>query len=218
MSRKRVCIIDCGSNKTQNIIRIVESIDCQVDIWYLYYPEIEFKLKIDTSSLKQMTLLQIKDNEIMQSKFDASFIQKYDYLIFSGGSLIENIQKEIKAFFAQLKNIIIPTLGICFGHQIIGIVNDSNVFNLKEKVIGKQAINITNPNSILRQAAKNPLFEQNHTEAISLPEDFILNANSDTCENEMMTHKSKPIFGVQFHPEVSGELGRSLIKNFLNLP
>ncbi len=35
--------------------------------------------------------------------------------------------------------------------------------------------------------------------------------------NEAMYHKEKPLFGVQFHPEVSGNQGTLLIENFVNI-
>lgn len=60
-------------------------------------------------------------------------------------------------------------------------------------------------------------FREEHAEFISLPKNFILMAKSKSCGNESMKHKSKSIYGVQFHPEVSGENGKKLFKNFLKL-
>jgi len=42
-------------------------------------------------------------------------------------------------------------------------------------------------------------------------------ASSDACVNEVMQHKTKKIFGVQFHPEVSGNHGRVMIENFVKI-
>jgi GMP synthase (glutamine-hydrolysing) len=39
-------------------------------------------------------------------------------------------------------------------------------------------------------------------------------ACSDACINEAMKHKEKPMYGVQFHPEVSGNFGHVLLENF----
>jgi GMP synthase (glutamine-hydrolysing) len=61
-----------------------------------------------------------------------------------------------------------------------------------------------------------PIFEmmEDHCESISVPPGFMLVASSDACVNEMMQHQTKPFFGVQFHPEVSGNHGSLLIENF----
>ena len=58
---------------------------------------------------------------------------------------------------------------------------------------------------------------EDHCEAISIPPGFELVASSDTCVNEAMQHRVKPIFGIQFHPEISGLQGGIVIDNFLRL-
>ena len=58
---------------------------------------------------------------------------------------------------------------------------------------------------------------EDHCETVSIPSDFNLIAVSDACVNEGMQHKEKLIFGVQFHPEVSGNMGTLIIENFVNI-
>jgi GMP synthase (glutamine-hydrolysing) len=60
-------------------------------------------------------------------------------------------------------------------------------------------------------------FMEDHCECISIPKDFLLVGVSDSCINEAMMHESKPLFGVQFHPEVSGNMGAILFQNFVQL-
>ena len=58
---------------------------------------------------------------------------------------------------------------------------------------------------------------EDHCEAISIPANFIHVAVSDACVNEAMMHQTKSLFGVQFHPEVSGNHGRVIIENFVHI-
>ncbi len=117
--------------------------------------------------------------------------------------------------FSFLKTTTIPILGICFGHQLVGMLFGAKVY-LGEENREQKEISLINE-SILFNELDNPcIFKEDHTEGIELPENFICLAQSDDYPVEAMEHESKKIYGVQFHPEVSGENGKRLLKNFLN--
>jgi len=51
-----------------------------------------------------------------------------------------------------------------------------------------------------------------------LPNDCIQLARSDICEIEAMKHKNRPLYGVQWHPEVvQTKSGESLFMNFFKV-
>ena len=59
--------------------------------------------------------------------------------------------------------------------------------------------------------------KEDHCEFVSVPKDFKLIASSDACFNEAMSYIEREIFGVQFHPEVSGLQGALMLENFYNI-
>ncbi len=180
-------IIDCGSPKTPEISEILNS-------------------------------FKVENKEIKLAYFSAETAQGASAIIISGSPLMltELDQKEIAERYSFIKNLDVPILGICFGHQLLGVVFGSGVSRGPEKIEGKEKINFI-PDPLFNGIENNSEFSQHHEENITLPEGFILLGSSKTCENEAMKHKDKPIYGVQFHPEVSGEPGKQLIKNFLKI-
>jgi GMP synthase (glutamine-hydrolysing) len=80
-----------------------------------------------------------------------------------------------------------------------------------------QTIELLDPSPLFDKLPDEFEMMEDHCEAISIPPNFNLIAASDACVNEGMQHKELPIFGVQFHPEVSGNYGRTIFENFIRL-
>lgn len=154
----------------------------------------------------------IKLDEIKNCNF-----KNFSGVIISGApTLLTQVDQEYFDKFVFLKSIEVPVLGICLGHQIIGRLNGSKI--KAEKMIDKmEKIEILQKNNLFTGIKNLTEFREEHSEFISLPINFVLLAKSKTCDNESMKHKNKNIFGVQFHPEVSGKNGKKLLDNFLKL-
>lgn len=139
-------------------------------------------------------------------------------IILSGAPILLT-QVDIKPFLKKYNFILdsnIPVLGICFGHQLIGLLHGSSVY-LGPPMRKKYFVNVRMPKNIFQGFGSKTLMAQDHTEGITLPSNFVLMATSSSYHVEAMCHKSKPVFGVQFHPEASGKAGIKLMENFVKL-
>ena len=139
-------------------------------------------------------------------------------VIISGAPLLitEMDMSPYLAKMAWIKEIEIPVLGICFGHQIIGLSHGAFGSVMREDR-DWQEIEFLEKEMLFSRMPQVVEMMEDHCESISVPPQFKLLAISDACVNEAMRHESKNIFGVQFHPEVSGNMGRVLIENFIHI-
>lgn len=182
-----ICIIDCGTSWLEEIKKNVAELD------YSYKA--------------------IKLNEIEDCNFES-----FSGIIISGASTLltqVDLQKYID-LFKFVKTADIPILGICLGHQIIGLSYGSEI--RAGKIINKkEQIEIVKQDDLFLKIENNSLFQEEHSEFITLPKEFHLLAKSKTCNNEAMKHKHKELYGTQFHPEVSKTNGKKLLRNFLKI-
>jgi GMP synthase (glutamine-hydrolysing) len=157
-------------------------------------------------------------NVIKWNEFEKINLENTKALILSGAPILiteTDISTYIKKF-EFLKETDVPVLGICFGHQLLGIIHGSEIFK-GEPIRTKTEIFIDQQDELFLGFDKIVVMTEDHTEGITLPENFIRLASSDKYDLEAMKHKTKPVYGVQFHPEVSGENGMKLLTNFCRL-
>jgi anthranilate synthase/aminodeoxychorismate synthase-like glutamine amidotransferase len=115
----------------------------------------------------------------------------------------------------------LPILGVCLGHQSIGVAFGATVSNASRIMHGKTSM-VTFMDSPLYRGMKNPFpAGRYHSLAVirdTLPPELIVDATSEDREIMGMHHSVHPTYGVQFHPEsVLTPSGKRLLKNFLQI-
>ena len=141
-------------------------------------------------------------------------------IILSGGKGNPFEPLNLTSNFVALMNFDVPILGFCLGHEILAIANQGRIKRLSEYHRKKELVSIIKPDDPIFSGIKKQklLLVKRHVFYVSeLPKTFECLATSDTCDNEIIKHIEKPIYGFQSHPEVSGEDGMIMIKNFLKI-
>lgn len=118
--------------------------------------------------------------------------------------------------FEWLKTETKPVLGICFGHQMMGLTFGA-LSNRQREDRDWQIIEVIADCPLFDKLPVEIELMEDHCEAISIPKDFIHTAVSDATVNEGMMHQTLPLYGVQFHPEVSGNHGSIILENFVHI-
>lgn len=156
--------------------------------------------------------------EIVPNTVDSSSLDDLDGLVLSGGapSIVDELDK-----LGNISTIIsdhdYPILGICAGAHFIALHFGGRVEPGTVPEYGKTEVYFHNNDSIFSGMGKNITAWENHNDEIKeLPPEFVVSAYSRNCAVQAFYHVSKPIFGVQFHPEVENTArGRELFQNFI---
>jgi anthranilate synthase/aminodeoxychorismate synthase-like glutamine amidotransferase len=115
----------------------------------------------------------------------------------------------------------IPVLGVCLGHQSLGVAFGATVSNARQIMHGKVS-QVHHDGQGLYKGLGNPFpAGRYHSLAVirdSLPPDLVADAFSEDGEIMGMHHVSHATYGVQFHPEsVLTPSGKRLLRNFLDI-
>ncbi len=169
---------------------------------------------------------QLEKPEIIDS------IKKMDGLLLTGSYHMLSEKKTIEKYQTEMKIIREyekPILGICYGIQLIACAYGFEIIG-----INNPDINIENEKSLILNI--NPKFElfpndqihvyESHLEEIKFvprfTDIFNIYASSPSCKIQIIKHKSRQIFGIQFHPEYPDDPltfkdGTILLENFVSL-
>ncbi len=184
--RSKILIIDFGSQYTQLIARKIRESKVYCEI-YAFNSDIE----------------KIKNFEP-------------DGIILSGGpsSVYDKGAPIISKDIFQLG---VPFLGICYGMQIMAHLLGGKVMPAKNREYGHSKLEIINRSKILAGCGKSSLVWMSHGDLIvKIPDGFVINAQTETCDTASFENPGKKIYGVQFHPEVAHtQCGTKILNNFL---
>ncbi|MCX6554361.1 MAG: gamma-glutamyl-gamma-aminobutyrate hydrolase family protein [Candidatus Aminicenantes bacterium] len=114
-----------------------------------------------------------------------------------------------------------PLLGVCYGHQALAAAFGGLVKKDKLAHLGNEEIHLIRSGGIFQDFPRVFKMAESHEEIVAdnraLTANFNLLAVNASGQVEAIAHREFPLFGVQFHPEKSRELGIKLLANFLKL-
>ena len=114
-----------------------------------------------------------------------------------------------------------PILGVCLGHQAIGMAYGGTVCRASAPMHGKTSTVIHDGRGVFIGLTEPFVAGRYHSLVIAagdVPADLEVAARTEDGTIMAVRHRSQPVHGVQFHPEsvLTGE-GRRILKNFLEL-
>ncbi|MCM3906375.1 MAG: gamma-glutamyl-gamma-aminobutyrate hydrolase family protein [Pyrinomonadaceae bacterium] len=124
-----------------------------------------------------------------------------------------------------------PILGVCGGHQQIALAYGAPVglmerlepgdgYQGAKRERGYYEVETTGGGVFKDLPAKITVWHSHCDEVKEMPPIFKLTATNETCRIQAMQHEERPLFGVQFHPELFNAefpAGQTVIENFLAL-
>ena len=143
-----------------------------------------------------------------------------EYLVVSPGPCTPG-EAGISTALIQALGPTVPTLGVCLGHQCIGVAFGGRIARSIEPSHGKTS-HISHDGTDLFGGLPSPLrVTRYHSLVVDeavLPNELAVTARSESGEIMALRHREHPVWGVQFHPEALLTVGgRELLENFVAL-
>jgi GMP synthase (glutamine-hydrolysing) len=111
----------------------------------------------------------------------------------------------------------LPILGLCYGHQLIAQITNGKVEPAACKEYGIAQVTIDKTVGVLEGLGKTEKVWMSHGDTVfAPPPGFEVLAHTQSCPVAAFKHKEKPIYGLQWHPEViHTEHGMRMLRNFI---
>jgi len=137
-------------------------------------------------------------------------------LILSGGPL-SVYEENAPKFDPEILNLNVPVLGLCYGHQLIAHFSGGKVEPARKREYGVTHAVVDKPLGVLKDLGKREKVWMSHGDTVyALPNEYEVLAHTENCPVAAFRHREKPIYGLQWHPEVVHTAnGMKMLRNFI---
>jgi len=142
-------------------------------------------------------------------------------LVLSGGAPRVGLADSLGNCGQYIDALDVPIMGICAGHQFMArhfggqAAPGGSEFGATKLELQNGADKTSLFEGVPHEST---VWESHHDEVSQVPKDFEVLASSERCKVQAMRHRSRPLFGVQFHPEVEHtEYGGTIFRNFVRV-
>lgn len=182
-----------------NSVHRVAVIDATLD-WPRYSNRFDELLGDDIEKYKAMKHEFPEDPEVVIISGSTSGIYEDEEWI---DALVEKTREYIKND--------VPVLGLCFGHQVIAKALGAEVVQMDSYEIGYRPIEFQDSELFEGLDTVEYPFNTHQDKVIDMPEELESIAETDVS-NQGFQHVSKPVYGVQFHPELTPPIKEKAIR------
>jgi GMP synthase (glutamine-hydrolysing) len=148
-------------------------------------------------------------------------LDPYAGIVLTGGDVHVYEPEQLETLPVDLEVLdqsTVPILGICLGHQLIAHHYGAAVAPLLEPVDRNELVELVADDVLFAGLSQRFRGRVAHDDAVvGLSGPLVRLARSAIGEYEAIRHRTRPIYGVQFHPEASGQAGMTILKNFVGM-
>jgi len=111
----------------------------------------------------------------------------------------------------------IPVLGICYGMHLACDALGGKVESVNTREFGRAICEVSGSDELFKDFPAQAQVWMSHGDQVQqISKNFVPLARTDTCPVAAVKHETLPIYGIQFHPEVTHTPdGSTLLRNFL---
>jgi GMP synthase (glutamine-hydrolysing) len=123
----------------------------------------------------------------------------------------------LDAFTSAMRATRQPALGICAGMQLLVLFGGGTVGpGTEERGFGP--VTVRDDSDLLRGLSDEIVVFHDHSdEVVAVPDGFRVLASSEACAVQAVAAPARRWWGTQFHPEESGDVGRTILRTFFAL-
>ena len=137
-------------------------------------------------------------------------------IIFTGGPN-SAYKEDSPSISAEIFELGIPILGICYGAQLMAHLLGGKVATAPTSEYGRTKVSVMPSSILFKNVSIDTIAWMSHTDYIAeAPEGFSITASTRVCPVAAMANAHKKLYAVQFHPEVNHTVeGQKIIENFV---